>query len=140
MKSILLASLVSLALGATAAADTLVVDATLIAGKTNLIALKTTQLQNQAKKVLADVKGMSVYTFDSDSTNTSTCSGGCIKVWPPLEVPAGATVLPPYSSITGNNGKPQLTLNGLPLYYFHNDKVPADAQGEYGPWHLVVTR
>ena len=109
-----------------------------IAGKTNLTVVKTTTLKGATKKVLADAKGMSIYTFDLDSTNTSVCSGTCLTVWPPLEVAAGSTVLPPYSTVTGNNGKAQLTLNGLPLYYFNKDKTSADILGQYPSWQLIV--
>ncbi len=111
-----------------------------IAGKTNLTVLKEVNLQNTKKKVLADAKGISIYTFDMDSTNTSVCKGSCLRVWPPLEALSTSVVLPPYSTIMGNNGKLQLTLNGLPLYYFQNDKVPSDIFGQYPNWQLVLIK
>jgi predicted lipoprotein with Yx(FWY)xxD motif len=32
--------------------------------------------------------------------------------------------------ITGTDGKPQLTLNGLPLYYYLKDTAPGDVLGQ----------
>ena len=38
-------------------------------------------------KVLVDAKGMTLYTFDRDTTpNKSACNGQCATNWPPLMV------------------------------------------------------
>ncbi len=108
-----------------------------IAGKTNLITLKEAILNAAKTKVLADQKGMSIYTFDLDSAGKSVCKDTCLVVWPVVEVANGSTVKAPYGTIQGNNGKTQLTLNGLPLYYFHQDKTPADILGQYPTWQLI---
>lgn len=108
-----------------------------VVDKTNLIKLKTVSFEGQQRQVLADGNGISVYTFDLDSENLSVCKGGCLRVWPPLEVPMGSQTNAPFGVIVGNNGKAQLTLKGLPLYYYIEDKNPSDTLGHYPDWQLV---
>lgn len=138
MKTVLI--IAALILAQASGAKALTVNLADIAGKTNLTVLKEVNLQGQKTKVLADMKGISIYTFDLDSPNKSVCKDSCLKVWPPLEASATAVVLPPYGTIKGNNGKMQLTINGLPLYYFQSDKVPADIFGQYPNWQLVLVK
>jgi predicted lipoprotein with Yx(FWY)xxD motif len=68
-----------------------------------------------------------LYTSSSDSTDKSTCAGGCLAAWPPLLVPAGGTVKGA-AGVTGevswfkrSDGTHQVTYKGLPLYYFASD-------------------
>ena len=35
--------------------------------------------------VLADAKGMTLYTFDKDADGKSNCNGKCAENWPPLK-------------------------------------------------------
>lgn len=68
-----------------------------------------------------------LYTLTTDSTNKSTCSGGCLAAWPPLLVSAGGTVkggagvTGKLGSFTRSDGTHQVTYKGLPLYYFASD-------------------
>ncbi len=107
-----------------------------VAGKTNLVKVVDVTFEGGPKKVLADMKGMSIYTFDLDKRGESVCKGGCLTAWPPIEVPAGAQTLAPFGVIKGNNGKNQLTLDGFPLYYFRDAK-PGDVNGHYPEWQLI---
>ncbi len=89
--------------------------------------------------------GMTVYTFTKDTKDSgkSACSGDCAVTWPPLTVAAGATptggtgVTGTLATITRDDGTLQVTYNGLPLYYFKNDKAPGDANGIYQNWEAV---
>ncbi len=95
---------------------------------------------------LVSFDGMAVYTFDKDSAGAtaSACTGDCAKAWPQVPVGAkdqlvaGKDVTGKLGSITGANGKLQLTYNGWPLYYFAKDKEPEDKSGDGvgGVWHL----
>ena len=94
----------------------------------------------------AGSNGMTVYTFTSDTVGSgkSACSGGCLIKWPALTVPAGTTptagagVSGTLSTITRtDDGTMQVTYNGLPLYFFQNDKAPGDTNGSYTNWNLV---
>jgi predicted lipoprotein with Yx(FWY)xxD motif len=99
-----------------------------------------------AGTVLVDGKsGMTVYIFTKDvkDSGKSACTGGCIDTWPALTVPAGATpsggasLTGKLATITRDDGTLQVTYNGLPLYFFKNDKAPGDANGVYTNWEAV---
>ena len=97
--------------------------------------------------VLVDgATGKTVYTFakDTKDSGTSACLTGCITKWPALTVPAGSTpsagtgVTGKLGTITrSDDGTLQVTYNGLPLYFFKNDKAPGDANGIYQYWEAV---
>jgi len=96
--------------------------------------------------LVAGSNGMTVYTFTSDTAGSgkSACSGGCLTKWPALTVAAGATATAG-TGVTGqlgtitraDDGSLQVTYNGLPLYFFQNDKAPGDTNGSYPNWNLV---
>jgi len=96
--------------------------------------------------LVAGSNGMTVYQFAMDvkDSGTSNCTSGCIGIWPALTVPAGATpvagpgVTGKLGTITrADNGQLQVTYNGLPLYFFSNDKAPGDTNGVYTNWNIV---
>ena len=96
--------------------------------------------------LVAGSNGMTVYTFTSDTAGSgkSACSGGCLTKWPALTVAAGAAptagdgVTGQLGTITrADDGTLQVTYNGLPLYFFQNDKAPGDTNGSYPNWNLV---
>ena len=96
--------------------------------------------------LVAASNGMTVYTFTKDTkdSGTSACIDTCIKNWPALTVDAGQTPSGG-SGVTGSlatitrpdDGKLQVTYNGLPLYFFMNDKAPGDSNGVYENWEAV---
>lgn len=97
--------------------------------------------------LVAGSNGMTVYTFTKDvkDSGKSNCSGGCLETWPALTVAAGASATGG-SGVTGtlgtitreDNGALQVTYNGLPLYFFKNDKAPGDLTGVYENWETVA--
>jgi predicted lipoprotein with Yx(FWY)xxD motif len=97
--------------------------------------------------ILADDKGMTLYTLTSAGAAV-TCDATCAAVWPPLELPSGASAPTSTPDVTGlgttagPNGTTIVTHDGLPLYRFSRDQTPADALGEGiqsfgGVWHVV---
>jgi predicted lipoprotein with Yx(FWY)xxD motif len=86
--------------------------------------------------------GMTLYIFTKDTATTSACSGQCAANWPALtvaaasDVTAGAGVTGAIGTITGADGKLQVTLGGHPLYYFKADTAAGDVngQGVNGVW------
>ena len=98
-------------------------------------------------QALVDAEGRSLYLFTNDTQNsgTSSCTGDCLVEWPPLftdgEPVAGegvdATML---GTITLPDGTSQVTYNGWPLYYFHEDTAAGDTNGQGlgGVWFLVT--
>lgn len=98
-------------------------------------------------QILVDSQGKTLYLFEKDTGTTSTCTGGCATAWPPLRASgkptagSGAT-----KSLLGttprSDGKPQVTYNGHPLYYYQGDSNAGDANGQavnaFGaPWYVV---
>jgi predicted lipoprotein with Yx(FWY)xxD motif len=94
----------------------------------------------------AGENGLTVYTFTKDvkDSGKSACTGGCISTWPALTVAAGETptagdgVTGKLGTITReDDGTLQVTYNGLPLYFFKNDKAEGDINGIYENWNAV---
>ena len=101
-----------------------------------------------AGTILVDgATGMTLYLFTKDTKDSgkSVCTGGCLETWPALTVDAGETPTGG-SGVTGtlgtitreDNGALQVTYNGLPLYFFKNDKAPGDLNGVYEFWETVA--
>lgn len=78
--------------------------------------------------LLVNAKGRTIYRFDRDSNEppTTTCVEECLKTWQPVLAPNGVEVDAGIEedlvgSVERPDGDQQLTLNGWPLYYFHED-------------------
>ncbi|WP_457964028.1 hypothetical protein M1E17_21315 [Arthrobacter sp. D1-29] len=100
---------------------------------------------SSAGEIVVDAKGMSVYFFTKDvkDSGTSACTGSCITLWPPVittaSTPAAEGVTGTLGTITTPEGAKQVTLNGLPLYYYAEDKEPGDVKGQgfSNVWYLA---
>ena len=112
-------------------------------GKAASVDLKTAS--SSAGNIVVDAAGMSVYYFTKDvkDSGTSACTAACLTAWPPVlttaATPAAEGVTGTLGTITTPAGAKQLTLNGLPLYYFAKDTKPGDilGQGVSGVWYLA---
>ncbi len=88
---------------------------------------------------------MSLYFFTKDvkDSGKSACTGACLALWPVLTTtsatPAVDGVTGTVGTIATPDGKKQVTLNGMPLYYYSKDKAPGDVlgQGVGNVWYLV---
>ncbi|MHC6591970.1 COG4315 family predicted lipoprotein [Arthrobacter sp. C152] len=100
---------------------------------------------SSAGTIVVDAKGMSVYFFTKDTkgSGTSACTGACLAQWPPVTTtsatPSASGVTGTLGTITTPDGKKQVTLNGLPLYYFAKDTKAGDVlgQGVNNVWYLA---
>jgi predicted lipoprotein with Yx(FWY)xxD motif len=98
-----------------------------------------------AGPVVVDAKGMSVYFFTKDvkDSGTSACTGACTAAWPPVLTDSGTPAVEGMTGTAGTistpEGKKQVTVNGLPVYYYVKDKAPGDitGQGVNDAWYLV---
>ena len=98
-------------------------------------------------KYITDANGRSVYVFMKDTKNVSTCVDACAAAWPPLGASTAASTDPSVkpgmvSVITRSDNKNQTTYNGMPVYYYEDDKKPGDIKGQGknefgGLWHVV---
>lgn len=90
-------------------------------------------------KVLADSRGMTLYTFDNDQAGKSNCAGECAQNWPPLTAASGAMMTGDWSVIDRPDGSKQWAYKGKPLYLWVKDAKPGDTTGEgvKGVWHAA---
>ena len=90
--------------------------------------------------VLADSKGMTLYTFDKDATpGKSACNGQCAQNWPPLAAKAAAKPMGDWTVVTRDDGSKQWAYKGKPLYTWVKDSKPGDTSGEgvNNVWHVA---
>jgi len=66
-------------------------------------------------KVLADPKGMTLYTYDKDAKGMSNCSGECAEYWPPALATSDAKPGGDLTIIKRADGKMQWADDGKPL-------------------------
>ncbi|WP_028267557.1 COG4315 family predicted lipoprotein [Arthrobacter sp. MA-N2] len=100
---------------------------------------------SSAGQIVVAANGMSVYVFTKDvkDSGKSACTGGCAASWPAVTTtsskPAAEDVTGTLGTIPTADGKMQITLNGMPLYFFGQDKAPGDikGQGVGGVWSLI---
>ncbi|MGW0964725.1 COG4315 family predicted lipoprotein [Streptomyces sp. NPDC002516] len=100
-------------------------------------------------KILVNSKGHTLYLFQSDTTNKSTCNGDCAKAWPPLKAQGkptagGGVNSKLLSTITRSDGSKQVTYNGHPLYTFTEDTKAGQTNGQgldaFGAkWYVLGT-
>jgi predicted lipoprotein with Yx(FWY)xxD motif len=98
-------------------------------------------------KYLVDSRCMTLYIYTTDTADTSTCTGGCAKAWPPF-TPTGSVTSGPgidqslIGTATLADGSKIVTWNHMPLYYFAKDQKPGDitGQGVGGVWFIVGPR
>ncbi len=84
--------------------------------------------------VLVDAQGMTLYVFSNDSEGETVCYDSCAEAWPPLTVDgeptAGDGVSGELGTVERDDGSTQVTIEGMPLYYFASDEEPGDATGQ----------
>jgi predicted lipoprotein with Yx(FWY)xxD motif len=96
--------------------------------------------------ILVSPTGRTLYTFMNDEAGVSNCTGDCAANWPPFTI-AGTDRLAPGADVAGElgtivleNGRQQVTYNGMPLYFFAEDRAPGDTNGQgVGEVWWVVT-
>jgi predicted lipoprotein with Yx(FWY)xxD motif len=102
-------------------------------------------------QILVDSNGRTLYTPDEEKAGTIICVDPCTNVWVPLEpgaaAPTAAAGVPALAVVDRPDGGKQVTVGGLPLYWFANEapgKVTAqniaDAFGsQHLTWHLLLS-
>lgn len=86
-------------------------------------AVLVTKTDSKLGKYLADPNGNALYTYNSDTSGVSNCTGSCLASWPAYQDKGSTTNLPAGVGTIKrtDNGQTQYTFNGLPLYYFVSD-------------------
>jgi predicted lipoprotein with Yx(FWY)xxD motif len=96
--------------------------------------------------ILTDSHGMTLYVFTKDTAGTSTCMGACLTNWPAFTIDSSAT---PVASegvtaklgtiVRSDDGTTQITVNGMPVYYYAKDAKAGDTagQGVNSVWYVL---
>jgi predicted lipoprotein with Yx(FWY)xxD motif len=99
--------------------------------------------------VLVSNGGYALYMFKPDKKSKVTCIQLCAGIWPPLQVPAGSSVVAGpgvrqslLSSDPNPDGGRVATYGGWPLYTYDGDALPGQATGQGvnldgGNWFLM---
>jgi predicted lipoprotein with Yx(FWY)xxD motif len=93
--------------------------------------------------ILVDGNGNSLYFFSRDTKTTSECTDGCLNNWPVFynaDISVGTGLeASDFGTITRGDGSRQTTYKGWPLYYFANDNVAGDTNGDGvgGVWFIA---
>ncbi|MBB4367921.1 putative lipoprotein with Yx(FWY)xxD motif [Bradyrhizobium sp. cir1] len=89
---------------------------------------------------LVDLKGMTLYTYERDTTGkSSNCNGKCIESWVPLSATADAKAIGDFTVINRNDGSKMWAYRYRPLYTSPADRSPGDANGTATTlqWHIA---
>jgi len=81
-------------------------------------------------KILADVKGMTLYSFDKDAGGKSNCNDKCASQWPPLQAAADSKAAGDWTIVARDDGTKMWAYKGHPLYTFVKDKKAGDVTGD----------
>jgi predicted lipoprotein with Yx(FWY)xxD motif len=85
--------------------------------------------------ILVNANGRTLYLFEKDKGDKSTCSGACASAWPPLTTtakpkPAAGVDAAMLGTSTRPDGTKEVTYNGHPLYTYAADAAPGATAGE----------
>jgi predicted lipoprotein with Yx(FWY)xxD motif len=97
-------------------------------------------VQTKKGSIFVDAQGMTLYTFDRDTTGSkSTCEGKCTERWIPLAAPADAEAKGDFTVITRGDGSKMWAYRYRPLYTSQSDKEPGDINGfdSANLWHVA---
>ena len=96
--------------------------------------------------VLANAKGLTLYSFAPDTATRSACYGSCAVYWPPVTGPvtAGPGITGKLATIKRSDGSIQATYDGHLLYTYVGDSAAGQANGNNlnlngGLWREVPT-
>jgi predicted lipoprotein with Yx(FWY)xxD motif len=83
----------------------------------------------------AGPKHLTVYLFAADTGSTSTCSGACAQVWPPVTTTGapkaeGEAVAADLGTTARSEGAKQVTYKGHPLYWYVSDSKAGETTGQ----------
>jgi predicted lipoprotein with Yx(FWY)xxD motif len=95
-------------------------------------------------QILVGNNDMTLYMFTKDEPDKSNCDADCLAAWPPLLTLGSPTLGEGVDdSLVGSaelaDGSMIVTYNGMPLYYWVNDKAAGDTtgQGVGTVWYVV---
>lgn len=98
--------------------------------------------ESELGDILVGPEGFTLYVFTNDTDGESVCYDQCAQAWPavPSDTPIGSELdAAMFGSATRDDGSGQLTVNGMPLYWFQSDLEAGETngQGVNGVWFVV---
>lgn len=106
------------------------------------LTLQTSTVGGQT--IVVDGRGMTVYyyTLDKPGETKSACTGGCASLWPAVTsdtAPALQGVTGTLGTLATADGKQQVTINGMPIYYYAKDTAAGQVKGQgvAGVWYVL---
>jgi predicted lipoprotein with Yx(FWY)xxD motif len=98
-------------------------------------------VQTRKGTIFVDPNGMTLYTFDRDTSgNKSTCEGKCTERWKPLTAANDAEAKGDFTVITRSDGSKMWAYRYRPLYTSQSDRAPGDVNGSFDAtnlWHVA---
>jgi predicted lipoprotein with Yx(FWY)xxD motif len=86
---------------------------------------------------LVSYDGLTLYTFANDEPGVSNCADTCLENWPAFTVQPGDPLVAADGMMgelgtieRADNGRLQVTYNGMPLYFWKDDLAPGDVNGQ----------
>ena len=104
-----------------------------------IAALMISALGAQAAGLLTAQNGMTLYVFDKDKGEQSSCYDDCAVAWPPYIGTADEKMPEDWKLVARTDGTMQWTYDGKPVYFYKDDKAKGDAKGDGkgGVWHVI---
>lgn len=105
--------------------------------------LKTASSSVGERVVAANGKSVYVFAKDVKDSGKSACTGGCATNWPAVTTTSAKPAVDGVSGTIGTiptaDGKMQITINGMPIYFYSKDEDSSDTygQGVGGVWFMV---
>jgi predicted lipoprotein with Yx(FWY)xxD motif len=97
-------------------------------------------VQSTKGRIFVDNNGMTLYTFDRDTSgNKSTCDGKCTERWKPLAAANDAEAKGDFTVIIRSDGSKMWAYRYRPLYSSQSDHAPGDINGSDpgNLWHVA---
>ena len=95
-------------------------------------------VQTRKGQIFVDNNGMTLYTFDRDTSgDKSTCDGKCTERWRPLTAADDAEAKGDFTVIVRNDGSKMWAYRYRPLYTSQSDQAPGDVYGFDPHWHVA---
>jgi predicted lipoprotein with Yx(FWY)xxD motif len=94
--------------------------------------VRVKQTAVDGRTILTNSRGRTLYSLSAERSGRFVCTGGCLAIWKPLRIPAGAKPLGPVvlGTIERPEGFLQATFRGKPLYTFVQDHKRGDTKGD----------
>jgi predicted lipoprotein with Yx(FWY)xxD motif len=86
-------------------------------------------------QILVDGRAGTLYLFEADPPDKSTCDNACASVWPPLTTTGaphagGGAMSGQLGTLHRGDGATQITYHGHPLYLYAGDTQPRATNGQ----------